>query len=197
MKQSFKLKPSFKQFIKMLFMFIGVFILTFLILLGVAFLTANAAEPAELESTTSVEQSDAETSSREGGGHRIGDSSAQESTGVEPALSDEEIASIHEEIDSILEPSDVTGEDASVDEEETVNSGNTIIVYQLPTSTISETSADIVYYDSLEDYESSTDSALSYGEYVINEKLDRISVLLAFCVGFEFIIMIAAWRKRT
>lgn len=195
MKQSFKLKPSIKQLIKMLVMFIGVFSLTFLILLGVVMLTANAAEP---ESTTSVEQSDAETPSREGGGHRIGDSSAQESTGVEPALSDEEIASIKEEIDSILEPSDVMDEEyTSVDEEETVNSGNTIIVYQLPSSTISETSADIVYYDSLEDYESSTDSALSYGEYVINEKLDRISVLLAFCVGFEFIIMIAAWRKRT
>mgnify|MGYP007025944034 CR=1 FL=1 len=68
MKQSFKLKPSIKQLIKMLFMFIGVFILT-----GVVFLTANAAEPAEPESTTSVEQSD-EIPSREGGGHRISDS---------------------------------------------------------------------------------------------------------------------------
>lgn len=194
MKQSFKLKPSIKQLIKMLFMFIGVFILTFLILLGVVFLTASAAEPAEPESTTSVEQSD-EIPSREGGGHHISDSFTQESTGVEPTQSDEEIASIQEEIDSILEPSDVTGEDASVDEEETVNSGNTIIVYQLPSSTISETSADIVYYDSLDDYESSTDSALSYGEYVIKEKLDRINVLLAFFVGFEFVIMIAAWRK--
>lgn len=188
MKQSFKLKPSIKQLIKMLFMFIGVFILTFLILPDVVFLTANAAEPAEPESTTSVEQSD-EIPSREGGGHRISDSFTQESTG------DEEIASIQEEIDSILEPSDVTDEDVSVDEEETVTSGNTIIVYQLPSSTISETSADIVYYDSIEDYESSTDSALSYGEYVINEKLDRINVLLAFFVGFEFVIMIAAWRK--
>ena len=81
MKPSFKMKPFFKQALKMLVMFVGMFMLMFTILMIVVVVTAHAAEP-QTESTTSVEQTEngleeseeeTEAPSRTGGGHHVND----------------------------------------------------------------------------------------------------------------------------
>lgn len=207
MKPSFKMKPFFKQALKMLVMFVGMFMLMFTILMIVVVLTAHAAEP-QTESTTSVEQTDngleeseeeTEAPSRTGGGHHVNDTEKttdEETTSVSPALSDENLSDIVQDmIDSVLNPTESIDEDFTLDEDkEQASPGNTLIVYQIPSST--EPSSEMTYYGSLEEYEEGETPALTYGEYVINKKLDYLCILSAFMTGFEFISMIASWRKR-
>lgn len=207
MKPSFKMKPFFKQALKMLVMFVGMFMLMFTILMIVVVLTAHAAEP-QTESTTSVEQTDngleeseeeTEAPGRTGGGHHVNDTEKttdEETTSVSPALSDENLSDIVQDmIDSVLNPTESIDEDFTLDEDkEQASPGNTLIVYQIPSST--EPSSEMTYYGSLEEYEEGETPALTYGEYVINKKLDYLCILSAFMTGFEFISMIASWRKR-
>ena len=206
MKPSFKMKPFFKQALKMLAMFVGMFMLMFTILMIVVVITAHAAEP-QTESTTSVEQTEngleeseeeTEAPSRTSGGHHVNDTEKttdEETTSVSPALSDEDLSDIQDVIDSVLNPTESIDDDYTLDEdEEQVSSGNTIIVYQIPSST--EPSSEMTYYGSLEEYEEGETPALTYGEYVINKKLEYLCILLAFMTGFEFVSMIASWRKR-
>lgn len=201
MKPSFKMKPFFKQALKMLVMFVGMFMLMFTILMIVVVITAHAAEP-QTESTTSVEQTEngleeseeeTEAPSRTGGGHHVNDT---EKTADEETLSDENLSDIVQDMfDSVLNPTESIDEDFTLDEdEEQVSSGNTIIVYQV--SPTAESSSEMTYYGSLEEYEEGETPALTYGEYVINKKLEYICILSAFMTGFEFISMIASWRKR-
>ena len=207
MKPSFKMKPFFKQALKMLVMFVGMFMLMFTILMIVVVVTAHAAEP-QTESTTSVEQTkngleesegETEAPSRTGGGHHVNDTEKvtdEETTSVSPALSDENLSDIVQDMfDSVLNPTESIDEDFTLDEdEEQVSPGNTIIVYQV--SPTAESSSEMTYYGSLEEYEEGETPALTYGEYVINKKLDYICILSAFMTGFEFVSMIASWRKR-
>lgn len=207
MKPSFKMKPFFKQALKMLVMFVGMFMLMFTILMIVVVITAHAAEP-QTESTTSVEQTEngleeseeeTEAPSRTGGGHHVNDTEKtadEETTSVTPALSDENLSDIVQDMfDSVLNPTESIDEDFTLDEdEEQVSSGNTIIVYQV--SPTAESSSEVTYYGSLEEYEEGETPALTYGEYVINKKLEYICILSAFMTGFEFVSMIASWRKR-
>mgnify|MGYP004605736295 CR=1 FL=1 len=201
MKPSFKMKPFFKQALKMLVMFVGMFMLMFTILMIVVVITAHAAEP-QTESTTSVEQTEngleeseeeTEAPSRTGGGHHVNDT---EKTADEETLSDENLSDIVQDMfDSVLNPTESIDEDFTLDEdEEQVSSGNTIIVYQV--SPTAESSSEMTYYGSLEEYEEGETPALTYGEYVINKKPEYICILSAFMTGFEFISMIASWRKR-
>ncbi len=200
MKPSFKMKPFFKQALKMLVMFVGMFMLMFSILMIVVIVTAHAAEP-QTESTTSVEQTEngleeyeeeTEAPSRTGGGHHVNDTEKatdEETTFVSPA------SYIQDVIDSVLNSTESIDDDYTLDEdEEQVSPGNNIIVYQV--SPTAESSSEVTYYGSLEEYEEGETSALTYGEYVINKKLEYICILLAFMTGFEFISMIALWRKR-
>ena len=200
MKPSFKMKPFFKQALKMLVMFVGMFMLMFTILMIVVIVTAHAAEP-QTESTTSVEQTEngleeyeeeTEAPSRTGGGHHVNDTEKatdEETTFVSPA------SYIQDVIDSVLNSTESIDDDYTLDEdEEQVSPGNNIIVYQV--SPTAELSSEVTYYGSLEEYEEGETSALTYGEYVINKKLEYICILLAFMTGFEFISMIALWRKR-
>lgn len=200
MKPSFKMKPFFKQALKMLVMFVGMFMLMFTILMIVVIVTAHAAEP-QTESTTSVEQTEngleeyeeeTEAPSRTGGGHHVNDTEKatdEETTFVSPA------SYIQDVIDSVLNSTESIDDDYTLDEdEEQVSPGNNIIVYQV--SPTAESSSEVTYYGSLEEYEEGETSALTYGEYVINKKLEYICILLAFMTGFEFISMIALWRKR-
>lgn len=206
MKPSFKMKPFFKQALKMLVMFVGMFMLMFTILMIVVIVTAYAAEP-QTESTTSVEQTEngleeyeeeTEAPSRTGGGHHVNDTEKatdEETTSVSPALSDEDLSDIQDVIDSVLNSTESIDDDYTLDEdEEHASPGNNIIVYQV--SPTAESSSEVTYYGSLEEYEEGETSALTYGEYVINKKLEYICILLAFMTGFEFISMIALWRKR-
>lgn len=206
MKPSFKMKPFFKQALKMLAMFVGMFMLMFTILMIVVVITALAAEP-QTESTTSVEQTEngleeseeeTEAPSRTSGGHHVNDTEKttdEETASVSPALSDEDLSDIQDVIDSVLNPTESIDDDYTLHEdEEQVSSGNTIIVYQIPSST--EPSSEMTYYGSLEEYEEGETPALTYGEYVINKKLEYLCILLAFMTGFEFVSMIASWRKR-
>ena len=176
MKPSFKMKPFFKQALKMLVMFVGMFMLMFTILMIVVVITAHAAEP-QTESTTSVEQTEngleeseeeTEAPSRTGGGHHVNDT---EKTADEETLSDENLSDIVQDMfDSVLNPTESIDEDFTLDEdEEQVSSGNTIIVYQV--SPTAESSSEMTYYGSLEEYEEGETPALTYGEYVINKKL--------------------------
>lgn len=200
MKPSFKMKPFFKQALKMLVMFVGMFMLMFTILMIVVIVTAHAAEP-QTESTTSVEQTEngleeyeeeTEAPSRTGGGHHVNDTEKatdEETTFVSPA------SYIQDVIDSVLNSTESIDDDYTLDEdEEQVSPGNNIIVYQV--SPTAESSSEVTYYGSLEEYEEGETPALTYGEYVINKKLEYICVLLAFMTGFEFVSMIASWRKR-
>ncbi len=200
MKPSFKMKPFFKQALKMLVMFVGMFMLMFTILMIVVIVTAHAAEP-QTESTTSVEQTEngleeyeeeTEAPSRTGGGHHVNDTEKttdEETTFISPA------SYIQDVIDSILNSTESIDDDYTLDEdEEQVSPGNNIIVYQV--SPTAESSSEVTYYGSLEEYEEGETPALTYGEYVINKKLEYICVLLAFMTGFEFVSMIASWRKR-
>ena len=206
MKPSFKMKPFFKQALKMLVMFILMFMLMFTVLMTVVVITAHAAEP-QTESTTSVEQtengleeSEEETKapSRTGGGHHVNDTEKttdEETTSVSSALSDEDLSDIQDVIDSVLNSTESIDDDYTLDEdEEQVSPGNNIIVYQV--SPTAESSSEVIYYGSLEEYEEGETSALTYGEYVINKKLEYICILSGFMTGFEFISMIASWRKR-
>lgn len=200
MKPSFKMKPFFKQALKMLVMFVGMFMLMFTILMIVVIVTAHAAEP-QTESTTSVEQTEngleeyeeeTEAPSRTGGGHHVNDTEKatdEETTFVSPA------SYIQDVIDSVLNSTESIDDDYTLDEdEEQVSPGNNIIVYQV--SPTAESSSEVTYYGSLEEYEEGETPALTYGEYVINKKLEYICILLAFMTGFEFVSMIALWRKR-
>lgn len=200
MKPSFKMKPFFKQALKMLVMFVGMFMLMFTILMIVVIVTAHAAEP-QTESTTSVEQTEngleeyeeeTEAPSRTGGGHHVNDTEKatdEETTFVSPA------SYIQDVIDSVLNSTESIDDDYTLDEdEEQVSPGNNIIVYQV--SPTAESSSEVTYYGSLEEYEEGETPALTYGEYVINKKLEYICILLGFMTGFEFISMIASWRKR-
>lgn len=200
MKPSFKMKPFFKQALKMLVMFVGMFMLMFTILMIVVIVTAYAAEP-QTESTTSVEQTEngleeyeeeTEAPSRTGGGHHVNDTEKatdEETTFVSPA------SYIQDVIDSVLNSTESIDDDYTLDEdEEQVSPGNNIIVYQV--SPTAESSSEVTYYGSLEEYEEGETPALTYGEYVINKKLEFICILLGFMTGFEFISMIASWRKR-
>lgn len=200
MKPSFKMKPFFKQALKMLVMFVGMFMLMFTILMIVVIVTAHAAEP-QTESTTSVEQTEngleeyeeeTEAPSRTGGGHHVNDTEKatdEETTFVSPA------SYIQDVIDSVLNSTESIDDDYTLDEdEEQVSPGNNIIVYQV--SPTAESSSEFIYYGSLEEYEEGETSALTYGEYVINKKLEYICILSGFMTGFEFISMIASWRKR-
>ena len=209
MKPSFKMNPFFKQALKMLVMFILMFMLMFTVLMTVVVITAitaHAAEP-QTESTTSVEQiengleeseEETEAPSRTGGGHHVNDTEKttdEETTSVSPALSDEDLSDIQDVIDSFLNSTESIDDDYTLDEdEEQVSSGNTIIVYQV--SPTAESSSEMTYYGSLEEYEEGETPALTYGEYVINKKLEYICILSGFMTGFEFISMIASWRKR-
>lgn len=203
MKPSFKMKPFFKQALKMLVMFIGMFMLMFTILMIVVVVTAHA----QTESTTSVEQTEnvleeyeeeTEAPSRTGGGHHVNDTEKttdEETTSVSPALSDEDLSDIQDVIDSVLNSTESIDDDYTLDEdEEQVSPGNNIIVYHV--SPTAESSSEVIYYGSLEEYEEGETSALTYGEYVINKKLEYICILSGFMTGFEFISMIALWRKR-
>lgn len=200
MKPSFKMKPFFKQALKMLVMFVGMFMLMFTILMIVVIVTAHAEEP-QTESTTSVEQTEngleeyeeeTEAPSRTGGGHHVNDTEKatdEETTFVSPA------SYIQDVIDSVLNSTESIDDDYTLDEdEEQVSPGNNIIVYQV--SPTAESSSEVIYYGSLEEYEEGETSALTYGEYVINKKLEYICILSGFMTGFEFISMIASWRKR-
>lgn len=200
MKPSFKMKPFFKQALKMLVMFVGMFMLMFTILMIVVIVTAHAAEP-QTESTTSVEQTEngleeyeeeTEAPSRTGGGHHVNDTEKatdEETTFVSPA------SYIQDVIDSVINSTESIDDDYTLDEdEEQVSPGNNIIVYQV--SPTAESSSEVTYYGSLEEYEEGETPALTYGEYVINKKLEYICILLAFMTGFEFVSMIASWRKR-
>ena len=207
MKPSFKMKPFFKQALKMLVMFVCMFMLMFTILMIVVVITAHAAEP-QTESTTSVEQTkngleeseeETEAPSRTGGGHHVNDTEKtadEETTFVTPALSDENLSDIVQDMfDSVLNSTESIDEDFTLDEDkEQASPGNTIIVYQIPSST--EPSSEVTYYSSLEEYEEGETPALTYGEYVINKKLEYLCILSAFMTGFEFVSMIASWRKR-
>lgn len=209
MKPSFKMKPFFKQALKMLVMFILMFMLMFTVLMTVVVITAitaHAAEP-QTESTTSVEQTEngleeseeeTEAPSRTGGGHYVNDTEKttdEETTSVSSALSDEDLSDIQDVIDSVLNSTESIDDDYTLDEDkEQVSPGNNIIVYQV--SPTAESSSEVTYYGSLEEYEEGETSALTYGEYVINKKLEYICILSAFMTGFEFISMIALWRKR-
>ena len=206
MKPFFKMKPFLKQALKMLVLFIGTFMLMYSILVIVVVITAHAAEP-QTESTTSVEQTEngleeseeeTEVPSRTGGGYHINDTEKvtdEETTSVSPVLSDEDLSDIQDVIDSVLNPTESIDDDYTLDEdEEQLSPGNTIIVYQV--SPTAESPSEVTYYGSLEEYEEGETSALTYGEYVINKKLEYICILLAFMTGFEFISMIASWRKR-
>lgn len=206
MKPSFKMKLFFKQALKMLVMFVGMFMLMFTILMIVVVVTAHAAEP-QTESTTSVEQTEngleeseeeTEAPSRTGGGHHVNDTEKvtdEEITSLSPALSDEDLSDIQDVIDSVLNSTESIDDDYTLDEDkEQVSPGNNIIVYQV--SPTAESSSEVIYYGSLEEYEEGETSALTYGEYVINKKLEYICILSAFMTGFEFISMIASWRKR-
>lgn len=203
MKPSFKMKPFFKQALKMLVMFIGMFMLMFTILMIVVVVTAHA----QTESTTSVEQTEnvleeyeeeTEAPSRTSGGHHVNDTEKttdEETTSVSPALSDEDLSDIQDVIDSVLNLTESIDDDYTLDEdEEQVSPGNNIIVYQV--SPTAESSSEVIYYGSLEEYEEGETPALTYGEYVINKKLEYICILSGFMTGFEFISMIALWRKR-
>lgn len=203
MKPSFKMKPFFKQALKMLVMFVCMFLLMFTILMIVVVVTAHAAEP-QTESTTSVEQTDngleeseeeTEAPSRTGGGHHVNDTEKttdEETTSVSPALSDENLSDIQDVIDSVLNPTESIDDDYTLEEQ--ASPGNTIIVYQV--SPTAESPSEVTYYGSLEEYEEGETPALTYGEYVINKKLEYICILSAFMTGFEFVSMIASWRKR-
>lgn len=206
MKPFFKMKPFLKQALKMLVLFIGTFMLMFSILVIVVVITAHAAEP-QTESTTSVEQTEngleeseeeTEVSSRTGGGHHVNDTEKntdEETTSVSPALSDEDLSDIQDVIDSVLNPTESIDADYTLDEdEEQLSPGNTIIVYQV--SPTAESPSEVTYYGSLEEYEEGETPAFTYGEYVINKKLEYICILVAFMTGFEFVSMIASWRKR-
>lgn len=200
MKPSFKMNPFFKQALKMLVMFILMFMLMFTVLMTVVVITAHAAEP-QTESTTSVEQEseeETEAPSRTGGGHHVNDTEKttdEETTSVSSALSDEDLSDIQGVIDSFLNLTESIDDDYTLDEDkEQVSPGNNIIVYQV--SPTAESSSEVIYYGSLEEYEEGETSALTYGEYVINKKLEYICILSAFMTGFEFISMIASWRKR-
>lgn len=209
MKPSFKMNPFFKQALKMLVMFILMFMLMFLVLMTVVVITAitaHAAEP-QTESITSVEQTvngleeseeETEAPSRTGGGHHVNDTEKttdEETTSVSSALSDEDLSDIQDVIDSVLNSTESIDDDYTLDEDkEQVSPGNNIIVYQV--SPTAESSSEVTYYGSLEEYEEGETSALTYGEYVINKKLEYICILSAFMTGFEFISMIASWRKR-
>lgn len=201
MKPSFKMKPFFKQALKMLVMFVGMFILMFTILMIVVVITAHAAEP-QTESTTSVEQTEngleeseeeTEAPSRTGGGHHVNDTEKttdEETTSVSSALSDEELSDIQDVIDSFLNLTESIDDDYTLE----VSPGNNINVYQV--SPTAESSSEVIYYGSLEEYEEGETPALTYGEYVINKKLEYICILVAFMTGFEFVSLIASWRKR-
>ena len=204
MKPSFKMNPFFKQALKMLVMFILMFMLMFTVLMTVVVITAitaHAAEP-QTESTTSVEKTEngleeseeeTEAPSRTGGGHHV--TTDEETTSVSSALSDEDLSDIQDVIDSVLNSTESIDDDYTLDEDkEQVSPGNNIIVYQV--SPTAESSSEVTYYGSLEEYEEGETSALTYGEYVINKKLEYICILSAFMTGFEFISMIASWRKR-
>ncbi len=182
-KEKLKVKNYFKKFkniLKPILIFIASFIIVFLILLIALYIKTYAAE-----SETDVIESEAVTE-------------------IETvSLKDEELSSISDEIESILnDRSELSDEEL----ESTLADGTdkpadkTIIVYQLPAQTQAaletEPETQAVIYSSIDEYVENETPALTYSEYMIMKDIKTQNVVLLFILGLEFIIMISAWRRK-
>lgn len=182
-KEKLKVKNYFKKFkniLKPILIFIASFIIVFLILLIALYIKTYAAEP-----ETDVIESEAVTE-------------------IETvSLKDEELSSISDEIESILnDRSELSDEEL----ESTLADGTdkpadkTIIVYQLPAQTQAaletEPETQAVIYSSIDEYVENETPALTYSEYMIMKDIKTQNVVLLFILGLEFIIMISAWRRK-
>lgn len=192
-KEKLKVKNYFKKFkniLKPILIFIASFIIMFLILLTALFIKTYAAEPENVSSENEVIESETVTE-------------------IETvSLNDEELSSISDEIESILNDStDIDKSELSDEELESTSSDGTdkpadktIIVYQLPAQTQAaletEPETQAVIYSSIDEYVESETPVLTYSEYMIMKEIKTQNVLLLFILGLEFIIMISAWRKK-
>lgn len=194
-KEKLKVKNYFKKFkniLKPILIFIASFIIVFLILLTALFIKTYAAESdtMQVSSENDVIESEAVTE-------------------IETvSLNDEELSSISDEIESILNDStDIDKSELSDEELESTSSDGTdkpadktIIVYQLPAQTQAaletEPETQAVIYNSIDDYVENETPALTYSEYLIIKEIKTQNVLLLFILGLEFIIMISAWRRK-
>ena len=180
-KEKLKVKNYFKKFkniLKPILIFVASFIIVFLILLIALYIKTYAAEP---ETVTEIET---------------------------VSLKDEELSSISDEIESILNDSTNSDKSELSDEELESTSADgtdkpadkTIIVYQLPAQTQAaletEPETQAVIYSSIDEYVENETPALTYSEYMIMKDIKTQNVVLLFILGLEFIIMISAWRRK-
>lgn len=187
-KEKLKVKNYFKKFkniLKPILIFIASFIIVFLILLTALFIKTYAAESDTMQASSENETLDETVS-----------------------LKDEELSSISDEIENILNDSTDSDKSELSDEELESTSADgtdkpadkTIIVYQLPAQTQSaletEPETQAVIYSSIDEYVESETPVLTYSEYMIMKEIKTQNVLLLFILGLEFIIMISAWRRK-
>lgn len=181
-KEKLKVKNYFKKFkniLKPILIFVASFIIVFLILLIALYIKTYAAEP-----ETDVIESEAVTE-------------------IETvSLKDEELSSISDEIESILNDStDSDKSELSTSADGTDKPADkTIIVYQLPAQTQAaletEPETQAVIYSSIDEYVENETPALTYSEYMIMKEIKTQNVVLLFILGLEFIIMISVWRRK-
>lgn len=187
-KEKLKVKNYFKKFkniLKPILIFIASFIIVFLILLIALFIKTYAAESDTMQASSENETLDETVS-----------------------LNDEELSSISDEIESILNDSTDNDKSELSDEELESTSADgtdkpadkTIIIYQLPAQTEAvletESETQAVIYSSIDEYVECETPALTYSEYMIMKEIKTQNVLLLFILGLEFIIMISAWRRK-
>lgn len=189
-KEKLKVKNYFKKFkniLKPILIFIASFIIMFLILLTALFIKTYAAEPDTMQTSSENETLESATI-----------------TEVETvSINAEELSSISDEIESILDDSipESTEEQESTSADVTDKPADkTIIIYQLPAQTQAapetEPETQAVIYNSIDEYVENETPALTYSEYLIIKEQKTQNVILLFILGLVFIIMISIWRKK-